>query len=65
LKDGRLCWGPAEQGVELYPESDATFATGEAGMGYRMIFLREAHGRVRGVRVREYSGVEYTALRKP
>ena len=64
LKDGRLYWGAPEQGVELHPESDATFATGEEGMGYRMIFLRESDGRVRGVRIREFSGTEYTAVRK-
>ena len=64
LKDGRLYWGAPDQGVELHPESEATFATGEEGMGYRMIFLREGDGRVRGVRIREFSGTEYTAVRK-
>jgi hypothetical protein len=64
-RDDRLYWGEGEDAVLLTPESSATFATGPEGMGYRMIFLRGEGERVYGVRIREFSGVEYTAVRKP
>ena len=53
--------GDAVEGV--FEES--TFAAGPEGMGYRMIFLRGEGDRVYGVRIREFTGVEYTAVRKP
>ena len=64
-REDRLYWGEGETAVELTPESSATFATGPEGMGYRMIFLRGEGDRVYGVRIREFTGVEYTAVRKP
>lgn len=64
-RDDRLFWGEGDSAVELTPESSATFATGPEGMGYRMIFLRGDENRVYGVRIREFTGVEYTAMRKP
>lgn len=57
-KGERLFWGD----TELFPESDSTFATADAA-DYRLLFLRDPDGRVTGVRIRELSGVEYTATR--
>lgn len=57
-KGGRLFWGD----TELFPESDSTFAT-EGAADDRLLFLRGPDGRVSGVRIRELSGVEYTAVR--
>lgn len=57
-KGERLFWGD----TELFPESDSTFAT-EGAADYRLLFMRDAQGHVTGMRIRELSGVEYTAVR--
>lgn len=59
-KGDRLFWDD----TELFAESDSTFAT-EGAADYRLLFLRDHDGRVTGMRIRELSGVEYTAVRVP
>lgn len=60
-RDGdRLFWGNAVK-RELVPESDNTFVI--KGDQYRVIFLRDAGGAVTHLRLREFPGVEYSAIR--
>jgi len=62
-RDGdRLLWGNTLK-HELVPESDTTFVI--KGNQYRVIFMRDANGVVTHLRLREFPGVEYSAIRLP
>jgi ketosteroid isomerase-like protein len=62
-RDGqRLLWG-ASNPRELVPENDDTFVI--SGDQYRVIFVRDASGNVTHLRLREFPGVEYSAIRIP
>jgi hypothetical protein len=58
----RLMWGGGEA-RELYPESETTFMF--ATSAYRVVFVRGDDGRISHLRLREYPGVEYNAIRLP
>jgi hypothetical protein len=61
----KLLWGRAH--TELVPESETTFlSTGHfPDVLYRVIFVRSDEGRVTHIRVREFPGVEYSAIKIP
>jgi hypothetical protein len=59
---GRLWWvAGARPPRELVPENANTFVI--RGDQYRLIFARDGSGRVSHVRLREFPGVEYNAIR--
>ena len=68
-RDGeRLMWGRNRN--ELVPETETTFAfrrnperKRDLNTLYRVTFVRDSTGRVTGLRMREFPGVEYTATR--
>ena len=61
MRDGdRLLLGTTVK-RELVPESDTTFVI--KGSLYRVIFIRDASGAVTHLRLREFPGVEYSAIR--
>ena len=56
----RLMWGTTKK-RELVPENDNTFVI--RGDQYRVIFVRDDKERVTHLRLREFPGVEYSAIR--
>lgn len=58
----RLYFGAGEDAVELVPESATTFVFDDDS-DYRVIFKRDAAGKVTAFRMREFTGVEYDAVR--
>lgn len=65
---GRLLWGRSRQ--ELVPENETTFIfkrrpnrSVDLNTSYRVIFVRDARGRVTHLRMREFPGVEYSAVK--
>lgn len=57
----RLFDSPSGGRLELMPETESTFVL--RGSLYRVIFMRSAQGAVTHLRLREFPGVEYNALR--
>lgn len=65
-RDGdRLLWGNVEKGrVELVPEDDHTFVMNGREY-YRVRFERDPKGAVTHLRMIEFPGVEYSAIKQP
>lgn len=53
---------PGLEKIELVPENETTFAQ-NGGNFYRVQFVRDAQGRVTHLRIKEFSGVEYNAIK--
>lgn len=50
------------QKVELVPENENTFVQ-KSGLFYRIIFVRDDNGKITHLRLREFPGVEYNAIK--
>lgn len=70
LDDGKLYWGKSGK-RELVPESESTFAfrrlperNVDLNTSYRITFVRDAAGKVTHLRMTEFPGVVYDAIRE-